>query len=110
MDALFSKWIDCRDVFRKYYGDSVKLNIETMLAALQMKFEGRPHSGLADSRNLARIVLKMLANGCDFQHTSGTLKALCMKGSVSVLHLPSTETSFKYGIYSNDEMTPQTTL
>lgn len=37
-----------------------KINLKGMLTALGMKFEGREHSGLDDSRNIARIVVKML--------------------------------------------------
>ena len=31
------------------------LNLEAMLAHLKLKFEGRPHSGIDDTRNIARI-------------------------------------------------------
>nr|CDP92306.1 BMA-ERI-1, isoform c [Brugia malayi] len=37
-----------------------KINLGGMLTFLNMKFEGREHSGLDDSKNIARIVIKML--------------------------------------------------
>lgn len=37
-----------------------KINLSGMLTFLNMEFEGREHSGLDDSKNIARIVIKML--------------------------------------------------
>lgn len=39
-----------------------KINLNEMLTFLNMKFEGRQHSGLDDSKNIARIVIKMLGD------------------------------------------------
>lgn len=38
--------------------------LSTMLEKLGLKYEGRPHSGLDDSRNIARIAIRMLQDGC----------------------------------------------
>lgn len=38
-----------------------------MLDKLGLKYEGRPHSGLDDSRNIARIALRMLQDGCQLR-------------------------------------------
>lgn len=35
-----------------------------MLEGFGLAFEGRQHSGLADSRNISRIVIQMLEDGC----------------------------------------------
>ncbi|XP_066566953.1 3'-5' exoribonuclease 1 isoform X2 [Amia ocellicauda] len=41
--------------------------LSSMLEKLGMKYEGRPHSGLDDSRNIARIALRMLQDGCQLR-------------------------------------------
>lgn len=41
--------------------------LSTMLENLGLKYEGRPHSGLDDSRNIARIALRMLQDGCQLR-------------------------------------------
>ena len=41
-------------------GERQKLGLEEMLAFFGMSFEGRPHSGVADSRNIARLFLKVM--------------------------------------------------
>ncbi len=73
------RWIDVRKNFANFYGKRV--NVEGMLRALHTSFEvrpaqrggyapptvlrvnrgaqGRPHSGLDDTRNIARILLQV---------------------------------------------------
>lgn len=41
--------------------------LSTMLQKLGLKYEGRPHSGLDDSRNIARIAIRMLRDGCQLR-------------------------------------------
>ena len=41
--------------------------LSTMLEKLGMKYEGRPHCGLDDSRNIARIAIRMLQDGCQLR-------------------------------------------
>ena len=38
-----------------------------MVKNLGMKFEGRPHSGIDDARNIARILQKMIQDGCEIK-------------------------------------------
>jgi 3'-5' exoribonuclease 1 len=38
-----------------------------MLGHFGMQFEGREHSGIDDTRNITRIVLKMMEEGVKFQ-------------------------------------------
>ncbi|VDP11267.1 unnamed protein product [Onchocerca flexuosa] len=48
-------------IITKFLGRSMqKINLSGMLTFLNMEFEGREHSGLDDSKNIARIVIKML--------------------------------------------------
>lgn len=36
-----------------------------MLEGMNMEFEGRAHSGISDSRNIARILVQMIKDGCN---------------------------------------------
>lgn len=41
-----------------------------MLRSLGMTFQGRPHSGLDDSKNTARLLLRMIADGAHIHPTA----------------------------------------
>lgn len=41
--------------------------LSTMLEKLGMDYDGRPHSGLDDSKNIARIAIRMLQDGCELR-------------------------------------------
>eukprot|EP00048_Salpingoeca_helianthica_P022952 m.21276 g.21276 ORF g.21276 m.21276 type:complete len:293 (+) comp8047_c0_seq1:170-1048(+) len=58
--AWSREWINIRRLFGSVYTQHG--NLEKMLATLGMTFEGRPHCGLDDTRNLARIVCQMLSD------------------------------------------------
>lgn len=38
-----------------------------MLENLEMEYEGRPHCGLDDSTNIARVAIRMLKDGCQLR-------------------------------------------
>ncbi|KAG5835173.1 hypothetical protein ANANG_G00269320 [Anguilla anguilla] len=62
------KWIN----IRKSYGNFYKVprthtKLSSMLEKLGLQYEGRPHCGLDDSRNIARIALRMLQDGCQLR-------------------------------------------
>jgi 3'-5' exoribonuclease 1 len=38
-----------------------------MLEHLELDFEGRPHCGLDDARNIARVLLRMICDGASVQ-------------------------------------------
>uniref|UniRef100_H3A0J9 Exoribonuclease 1 n=1 Tax=Latimeria chalumnae TaxID=7897 RepID=H3A0J9_LATCH len=66
---LFAKkWVN----IRKSYGNFYKVprsqtKLTSMLENLGMKYEGRLHCGLDDSRNIARIAIRMLQDGCELR-------------------------------------------
>ncbi|XP_003383307.1 PREDICTED: 3'-5' exoribonuclease 1-like [Amphimedon queenslandica] len=62
-----SKWIDARKLFSSFYQISSG-NLANMLTQLGMSFEGREHSGLDDSKNIARIVSQLISDGCTLQY------------------------------------------
>ncbi|PAA76094.1 hypothetical protein BOX15_Mlig011273g1 [Macrostomum lignano] len=57
-------WVNLRITFQRHYALERKLNLSGMLAALGLEFEGRPHCGLDDAVNVAKIALQLAADGC----------------------------------------------
>ncbi|KAF2360666.1 Exonuclease RNase T/DNA polymerase III [Trinorchestia longiramus] len=55
-------WINLRKVFSNFYAVK-RLCLSEMLSALGMEFEGRPHCGLDDARNIAVIAEALLRDG-----------------------------------------------
>lgn len=56
------KFCNLRRKFCNFYGVK-RVNIELMLKNLGQTFDGTPHSGIADSRNIANIVCTMTRDG-----------------------------------------------
>lgn len=62
------KWINIRKSYGNFYKvPRTQTKLSTMLEKMGLKYEGRPHSGLDDSRNIARIALRMLQDGCQLR-------------------------------------------
>jgi len=59
-------WINLRKAYSAFYGVG-RVNLQHMLDDLGMKFEGRPHSGLDDAKNIANIVIRLIKDGCVFR-------------------------------------------
>ena len=60
------KWINIRKTFSNFY-DVHQTKLYNMLDLLGMEFEGQLHSGIDDSRNIARIAIQLVCDGCDIQ-------------------------------------------
>lgn len=56
------KWCNIRKVFGNFYG-SRRLRLMEMLFHLGLSFEGKPHSGLDDAKNIAAVALRLLQDG-----------------------------------------------
>ncbi|XP_060886490.1 3'-5' exoribonuclease 1 [Labrus mixtus] len=66
--SFAKKWINIRKLYGNFYKvPRAQTKLSTMLEKLGLKYEGRPHSGLDDSRNIARIALRMLQDGCQLR-------------------------------------------
>ncbi|XP_032043178.1 3'-5' exoribonuclease 1 [Aythya fuligula] len=66
--SFAKKWINIRKSYGNFYKvprNQTKLTI--MLEKLGMTYDGRPHSGLDDSKNIARIAIRMLQDGCELR-------------------------------------------
>ncbi|KAI0225932.1 3'-5' exoribonuclease 1 [Lamellibrachia satsuma] len=69
------QWINIRKTFSNMY-KCRRTNLASMLENLGMTFEGHQHSGIDDARNIARIALCMMQDGCNMRvnerlHQSG---------------------------------------
>lgn len=60
----FHRWVNVRKHFYNFYKVH-QVNVELMLHHLGMEFEGRPHSGIDDARNIARILIQLKKDGAD---------------------------------------------
>ncbi|XP_053559164.1 3'-5' exoribonuclease 1 [Bombina bombina] len=76
------KWINVRKSYGNFYKvprNQTKLTL--MLEKLGMKYDGRLHSGLDDSKNIARIAARMLQDGCELRVNerihAGQLMSVC---------------------------------
>lgn len=58
-----TKWIDVRKLFSSFY--RIKSgNLSGMLEKLGLVFEGREHSGIDDTKNIARVLIQLIKDGC----------------------------------------------
>ena len=68
--TYFDKWINIKQSFADHY-DCKRCKIHKMLELQGMRFEGRLHSGIDDSRNIARIAIKMVKDGATLYINEG---------------------------------------
>ncbi|KAL2916704.1 hypothetical protein HK105_203820 [Polyrhizophydium stewartii] len=61
--------VDVRKSYAKFY-DKRSIGLNGMLAGLGMQFEGREHSGIDDTNNVARILKRMAADGHRLEATT----------------------------------------
>ncbi|XP_040574222.1 ERI1 exoribonuclease 2 isoform X2 [Lepeophtheirus salmonis] len=59
----FNSWIDIRDIYSKFYLRRPE-GLNGALKDVGLSFDGREHSGLDDAKNTARLVAKMVKDGC----------------------------------------------
>merc|ERR1711924_172413 len=61
--AYFDKWVNLKDLYADFYKVK-RCKIKRMLELQGMQPEGRLHSGIDDTRNIARIAMQMARDGC----------------------------------------------
>ena len=61
------RWLDLRKAYAEFHGVR-SCNVKKMLAGAGMTFEGRLHSGIDDTRNIARIAIHLLRSGAGENH------------------------------------------
>lgn len=62
-------WIDIRSVYRRFYQRRPH-GLNGALRDLGVEFEGREHSGIVDARNTAKLVHKIILDGCILKQES----------------------------------------
>ena len=60
------RWINLRRHYRNFY--KLAGSLERMLMQLDLEFEGRPHSGIDDTRNIVRILKRLVQDGCELKY------------------------------------------
>ena len=62
-----NKWINLRKHWYRYYKftPDQPVTFEVLLEKLGMSFDGRPHSGIDDARNIAKLLVKMVHDGLE---------------------------------------------
>lgn len=65
----FKKWINIKHSFTDHYKTKA-YGMTGMLEYLKLELIGRHHSGIDDSRNIARIAVRMMADGYKFRKPS----------------------------------------
>jgi len=70
MPSCFKSWIDLKHVYKKFYQRQPQ-GLNGALQEMGLKFDGREHSGLADAKNTAKLLAKMIKDGCVLGLTKG---------------------------------------
>jgi len=69
--ASLNAWVDIRAVYREFYRRRPQ-GLAAAMKEVGLVFEGREHSGIEDARNTARLVWKMVSDGCLLEQTGRT--------------------------------------
>ena len=68
--AYFDDWVNIKKAFVKLYKGFKGGSMTKMLESLKMNLIGRHHSGIDDTRNICRILIRMLQDGYRVEITS----------------------------------------
>lgn len=58
-----TKWLDVRKMFSSFFRVRSG-NLSSMLESLGLVFEGREHSGIDDTKNIVRVLVQLIKDGC----------------------------------------------
>ncbi|KMT13110.1 hypothetical protein BVRB_4g086520 [Beta vulgaris subsp. vulgaris] len=65
----FMEWINLKDIYLNFYNRKAT-GMRTMLNELKISLVGSHHLGIDDTKNIARVVQRMLADGASIQITA----------------------------------------
>ncbi|CAE7261181.1 ERI1, partial [Symbiodinium sp. KB8] len=68
--GCWHSYVNVRRQFANAFGSGRECSLQEMLSCRGMSFDGRPHCGLHDSRNIARLVVDLLREGHPLMPTS----------------------------------------
>ena len=86
--AYFDKWCNIKQLFADHYHER-SCKIHKMPALQGMQFEGRLHSGIDDTRNIARIAMRLRDDGAVLYNNEGLPPALRAGGVLADRETPS---------------------
>ncbi|KAJ3230101.1 3'-5' exoribonuclease 1 [Chytriomyces hyalinus] len=70
--SYFRGFVNVRKLAQRNYAHTgIRINFDGMLKLFDLVLEGRHHSGIDDTRNIARVVLKMMEDGVLFKEHTG---------------------------------------
>ncbi|KAL6602698.1 hypothetical protein ACP70R_043059 [Stipagrostis hirtigluma subsp. patula] len=69
LPTYFMEWINLKDIYLNFYNRRAT-GMMTMMRELQMPIVGSHHLGIDDSKNIARVVQRMLSDGAVLQITA----------------------------------------
>lgn len=70
----YSRWINLKKVFAETTGNKTARCLADMLKFLELPFDGTPHRGIDDCRNIVKIVQKLNDNyGAEFSRPTASL-------------------------------------
>lgn len=72
--SSLNSWVDIRAVYRDFYRRRPQ-GLANAMREVGLAFQGREHSGIEDARNTARLVWKMVQDGCLLEETGSTMTA-----------------------------------
>ncbi|XP_004474119.2 ERI1 exoribonuclease 2 isoform X2 [Dasypus novemcinctus] len=76
--VFLNSWIDLRATYKLFYRRKPK-GLSGALQEVGIKFSGREHSGLDDSRNTAHLAWKMIRDGCLMKITKSLNKVITVR-------------------------------
>ncbi|XP_071509827.1 ERI1 exoribonuclease 2-like [Diadema antillarum] len=82
--STLNQWIDIRAVYRSFYKRRPQ-GLNGALQELGIQFAGRQHSGLDDARNTARLVWRMIQDGCLLSITK-TIRSVGQGGKTTTVN------------------------
>ncbi|KAK3129341.1 hypothetical protein QOZ80_6BG0478050 [Eleusine coracana subsp. coracana] len=69
LPTYFMEWINLKDIYLNFYNRRAT-GMMTMMRQLEMPIAGSHHLGIDDSKNIARVVQRLLADGAVIQMTA----------------------------------------
>jgi 3'-5' exoribonuclease 1 len=85
--AYYEKWVNIKQLFADFYRVR-PCKIHRMLELQGLRFEGRLHSGIDDTRNIARIAARMREEGCVVHINEALPPRERVGGPLSVVPVP----------------------
>jgi len=64
----FGEWINLKKAYGRFYECRVG-GMAQMLKSLEIPLTGRHHSGIDDCRNISKVLMRMLSDGCVLENT-----------------------------------------